>query len=104
MPSEILRWLAICGLGVPISHLLIPLVLGLLAPNYSSMRQYLSELTSIRSYAVIVNLLFSVAGLLTIAFSIALYHGIPRNCRLVDHASVVSSFGCIQRRGRYLSR
>lgn len=79
MPSEILRWLAICGLGVPISHLLIPLVLGLLAPNYSSMRQYLSELTSIRSYAVIVNLLFSVAGLLTIAFSIALYHGIPRN-------------------------
>ena len=78
MSDEALRWLIACGFGVPIFHLIVPLILGMLHPGYSPMKQFISELaTPKRPYALLVSASFVFAGLLTIPFSIALYNQFP---------------------------
>lgn len=79
MQSE-LRWLALCGIGAPVFHLLLPLFLGAIDRGYSPMRQYISELAlSGRPYGRIVNFSFVVTGLMIIAFAGGLYWSLPRN-------------------------
>lgn len=75
-----LRWLALCGIGAPVFHLLVPLVLGALDRGYSPMKQYISELALPgRPYGRIVNFSFVIAGLMLIGFAGGLYWGFPRN-------------------------
>lgn len=79
MQNEV-RWLALCGLGAPVFHLLIPLWLGAIDHGYSPMRQYISELAlPDRPYGRVVNFCFVVAGLLTIGLAGGLYWSLPRN-------------------------
>src|SRR5262245_44035549 len=74
--DQTMRWLAACGIIAPILDVLITVWLGALDPNYSHVRQYISELGEAgRPYAAICTAWCLLWGLLLGAFGIAVARG-----------------------------
>jgi hypothetical membrane protein len=72
-----MRWLAACGIVAPILDVLITAWLGALDPDYSHMRQYISELGEPgRPYAWAFSAWCVLWGLLFAGFAIALARGL----------------------------
>src|SRR5262249_14096753 len=72
-----MRWLAACGIVVPILDVLITAWLGALDPGYSHVRQYISELGEAgRPYAAVLTIWCLMWGILFAGFAIALGRGL----------------------------
>src|SRR5262245_28100916 len=72
-----MRWLAACGVVVPILDVLITAWLGALDAGYSNVRQYISELGEAgRPHAWVFSGWCILYGFLFAAFAIALFRGL----------------------------
>src|SRR5262245_13054799 len=70
------RWLAACGIGTPVVDVLVTAWLGALDPEYSHVRQYISELGEAgRPYVELFTAWSVLYGLLLAPFAIALRRG-----------------------------
>ena len=68
-----MRWLAACGVVVPILDVLITTWLGAIDPGYSHVRQYISELGEAgRPYAAVFTAWCLVWGILFAGFAVML--------------------------------
>jgi hypothetical membrane protein len=93
-----MRWLAACGLVAPPLDVLVTVWLGALDPNYSHVRQALSELGEEgRPYAAVFNAWCVVWGLLFMGFAVALGRGLGegRYARVAPGALLVAGAGSI---------
>src|SRR5262245_61030749 len=71
------RWLAACGVVVPVLDMVITAWLGALDPGYSHARQYISELGEDgRPYAAVFNAWCLAYGVLLAGFAVALGRGL----------------------------
>lgn len=74
-----MRWLAACGILAPIIDVLITAWLGALDPDYSHVRQYISDLGETgRPYAAVFSVWCVLWGLLFGGFALALARGLDR--------------------------
>lgn len=76
VPVRSMRWLAACGIVVPVVDVLVTVWLGALDPGFSHARQYISELgEERRPHAAVFNTWCVLYGLLLAPFAVALRCG-----------------------------